>query len=343
MHAVSGLPWVREFVHLRFCYNELVLLHNFLQLCHSLTGLLDFSWVPVGNELMNVKQCDEWVKSRLDVILDLIRIYLGVGLVVKGIFFLLHPEQLQGVAAGSAWAGIVPLVPYIHIVGGLLLAVGLQVRLAALAQLPVLAGAVFVVNLPQMDRLIGREGFEFSALVLFLIAVIFFKGAGRLSLSRHWKNSPPASGYGGWTEKHPDIFLDVIRTYLGIGLIVKGLYIMTNRDQVMALLDAGGGLSLAVMTAAHLVIPIHLAGGLLLALGLVTRPAAFLQIPVVAGALIWVHLPRLASLEMRQSIEFSGLVLFLLVLIVAHGPGRFSVDHLIDRHTPGEPLPEPAR
>ena len=292
---------------------------------------------------MNVKQCDQWLKSHLDVILDVIRIYLGVGLLVKGIFFLLHPEQLQGVAAGSAWVGMVPLVPYIHIVGGLLLAVGLQVRLAALAQLPVMAGAVFLVNLPRMDRLIGREGFEFSALVLFLLVVIFIRGAGRMSLSRRFKKPVPASGYGGWVEAHPDIFLDVIRIYLGIGLIVKGLYIMTNRDQVLALLDAGGGLSLAVMTVAHLVIPIHFAGGLLLALGLVTRPAAFLQIPVVAGALICVHLPRLASLEMRENFEFSALVLFLLVMITAHGPGRFSVDHLIDRDPHGDPAPEPAR
>lgn len=288
---------------------------------------------------MNVKLCNEWLQSRLDVFLDVIRIYLGVGLVVKGIFFLLHPELLTGVAAGSAWAGMVPFVPYLHIVGGLLLTVGLLVRLAALLQLPVLAGAVFLVNLPRMDQLLGREGFEFSALVLFLLVVIFFRGAGRLSLSRRWKTPPASGGYGRWVEAHSDVFLDAIRIYLGIGLIVKGMYIMTNRDQVLALLDAGGGLSLAVMTAAHLVIPIHFAGGLLLALGLVTRPAALMQIPVVAGALICVHLPRLASLEMRENFEFSGLVLFLLIMIAAHGPGRFSVDHLIDHGPQGEPEP----
>jgi uncharacterized membrane protein YphA (DoxX/SURF4 family) len=292
---------------------------------------------------MNVKQCDDWLKSRLDVFLDVIRIYLGVGLLVKGIFFLLHPEQLNGVAQGSAWAGLVPLVPYVHMVGGLLLAVGLQVRLAALAQLPVLACAVFLVNLPRVDHLIGREGFEFSALVLFLLVVILFKGAGWLSLSHRWKRNTATGGYARWVDAHSDVFLDAIRIYLGIGLIVKGLYIMTNRDQVLALLDAGGGLSLAVMTAAHLVIPIHFAGGLLLALGLVTRPAALLQIPVVAGALICVYLPRLASLEMRENIEFSGLVLFLLFVIAAHGPGRCSVDHLIDQESESSPTPEPAR
>ena len=292
---------------------------------------------------MNVKRCDDWLKSRLDVFLDLIRMYLGLGLLVKGIFFLLHPDQLKGVAEGSALAGMVPLVPYIHIIGGLLLAVGLQVRLAALVQIPVLAGAVFLVNLPKMDRLIGREGFEFSALVLFLLVVIFFKGAGRLSLSRRWNPSAAERGYGHWVETHSDVFLDAIRIYLGIGLIVKGLYIMTNRDQVLALLDAGGGLSLAVMTAAHLVIPIHFAGGLLLALGLITRPAALMQIPVVAGAIICVHLPRLASLEMRENFEFSGLVLFLLIMIAAHGPGRLSVDHLIDRDPENGSAPEPAQ
>jgi uncharacterized membrane protein YphA (DoxX/SURF4 family) len=62
-----------------------------------------------------------------------------------------------------------------------LLAVGLATRLAALAQLPVLFGAVFMVH--STDSLLtAGQSLEFSALVLMLLVVYLFVGAGPLSV-----------------------------------------------------------------------------------------------------------------------------------------------------------------
>ena len=75
----------------------------------------------------------------------------------------------------------------------------------------------------------------------------------------------------------------------------------------------------------------HLCGGLLLALGLVTRIAAFVQLPALLGAVFVVHLQE-GFFTTEQNLEFSLLVLFLLVLAFLHGPGEWSLDRcLADR------------
>jgi uncharacterized membrane protein YphA (DoxX/SURF4 family) len=79
---------------------------------------------------------------------------------------------------------------------------------------------------------------------------------------------------------------------------------------------------------AHYVVTAHIGGGLLLAVGLATRAAAAVQIPVLAGAAIFVHGQEgLFTASMR--LELSLLVLFLLVLFALVGAGRLSADHYV--------------
>jgi uncharacterized membrane protein YphA (DoxX/SURF4 family) len=59
---------------------------------------------------------------------------------------------------------------------------GLLTRWAALAQLPMLIAAVFYVYLPNMLAIEGRQNFEFSSLVLFLVLLTAAFGAGKWSL-----------------------------------------------------------------------------------------------------------------------------------------------------------------
>lgn len=274
---------------------------------------------------MNTSRFVQWIDSHRNTLFDLIRIYLGIGLAVKGIFFLAHPELLQGGAppALQAWIG---LVPWLHMIGGAMLAAGVAPRLAALIQIPVVFAAVFFVNLPQMSGVRGREAVEFSALVLFLLVLIFMWGGGPLSLMKgRWDLPVFSKRAEAWMAGHPDVALDLVRTYLGVGLFLKGIYIMNNTDAFIRYFD-GNNLSISMISAAHYVIPAHLAGGFLLAFGALTRPAAIAQLPLLLGALFYVHLPRFAGLEQRQDFEFTALVLFLLALIAVHGPGRFSVD-----------------
>src|SRR6185295_6774395 len=205
-------------------------------------------------------------------------------------------------------------------------------RLAAAAQVPILCGAVFLIHLPRMMGLEGRESVEFSALVLFLMVLIVLRGSGRLSVMGHRAAAPAgANTVQGWMAAHDDVFMDAVRIYLGVGLFIKGLLFMENRDYLLKVMQDSGNLVLAPIILVHYVIAAHLAGGILLALGLITRLWAALQLPALMGAVVFVSLPKYLQLEQRQDLEFSTLVLFLLVLVCAHGSGRLSIDHWLHK------------
>jgi putative oxidoreductase len=134
-------------------------------------------------------------------------------------------------------------------------------------------------------------------------------------------------------ETHEDLFLALVRIYLGTGLFVKAVFLMSNRDYLVNLVDGLDNLWFAPAAIAHYIVPAHMAGGILLALGLFTRIAVLFQIPILIGAVFYLYMPQMTLLEPRQNLEFSGLVLFLLVLFGIFGPGRYSVDHILSRST----------
>jgi len=70
---------------------------------------------------------------------------------------------------------------------------------------------------------------------------------------------------------------------------------------------------------------VHLVGGLLLAVGFLTRFAAFIQIPVMIGAIFFVHNGE-SLMEAGQSMELAILVLYLLILFALYGSGPLSID-----------------
>jgi putative oxidoreductase len=276
-----------------------------------------------------------WVGNHRRSLLDLVRIYLGIGLFIKGIFYLQNPA-LMGVGGAPGWmSSAAQLAPWLHIVGGLLLAAGVFTRVAAIVQMPVVFAALFYLHLPQMGQSMqAREAVEFSALVLFLLAMIAIAGPGPLSVAErfHFRHDFAPARFREWANLHPDLFMDAIRIYLGVGLILKGLYIMNNQEQFAGLIEGGRAMPLGILSVAHYVIPAHFAGGLMLLLGFGTRIAAAVQLPLLLGALLYVFLPRFTSLELRQDFEFTSLVLFLLALITVHGPGRYSVDAVVQRN-----------
>ena len=134
-----------------------------------------------------------------------------------------------------------------------------------------------------------------------------------------------------WIESHMDIVIDLVRMYLGVGLFVKGIYFLMHQGELKKLLEGADNLAFGQGAVAHYIIPVHLVGGLLLAIGLLTRLAALAQIPILIGAIFYIWLPEVLVFEQRQNLEFSALVLFLLTLIFVYGSGRFSVDYLITR------------
>lgn len=130
-----------------------------------------------------------------------------------------------------------------------------------------------------------------------------------------------------WAEARSELFFEFVRIYLGVGLFIKALYFINNKGYVFDVLSqsaSGGWATPAVIV--HYVILAHLAGGLSIAAGIFTRFGALVQIPVLFGAVFFIHLPRLHVAGVRQEIEFSALVLFLLCLIFLRGGGSLSAD-----------------
>lgn len=129
------------------------------------------------------------LESSQDLALVVARIYLGAGLLVRGIA-LLGPgagvnQLVENVQIGLPLTAVTAYVTIAHIVGGALMLVGLYTRIAALVQLPVLVGAVFLVHW-QEGLLSANQSLEFSALVLYLLLIVCVFGGGRWSLDEHW-------------------------------------------------------------------------------------------------------------------------------------------------------------
>lgn len=131
-----------------------------------------------------------------------------------------------------------------------------------------------------------------------------------------------------WTEAHRDLWLDCIRIYLGLGLLARGLLLITNTSTgyFVDLLQRSGQSWLLTGSMLHYVMLAHFVGGVLLTIGFLTRIAALVQIPILAGAVFFVHRQD-GLFALGQSLEFSALVLFLLVVIAISGAGKLSLDY----------------
>ena len=118
--------------------------------------------------------------------LDIIRIALGIFLCYKGIDFLMHMSVLTGMMANrapfSSFAYLLAgqYVAFAHIIGGILLILGLFTRLACLIQIPILLGAVIFIN-SNRDMLRPYSELFLSILVLLLLIYFLIVGNGPFS------------------------------------------------------------------------------------------------------------------------------------------------------------------
>lgn len=138
---------------------------------------------------MNILQRLEiWGDSHHPKWLDIIRIILGIFLCYKGIDFLMHMSELIGLMKGQSFGSFAYIlagqyVVFAHILGGLLLAIGLFTRFACLIQIPILLGAVIFVNTNQdnQDMLRPYSTLLISIVVLLLLIYFLIIGSGPLS------------------------------------------------------------------------------------------------------------------------------------------------------------------
>jgi putative oxidoreductase len=133
-----------------------------------------------------------------------------------------------------------------------------------------------------------------------------------------------------WGDHHHPKWLDLIRIALGIFLLLKGVEFLNNIGAVMEMLGANLSFgSLVILIIAHYVVFAHLGGGFLLVLGLLTRVACLIQIPVLIGALIFSG----QLLKPFSEIAIAVLVLLLLIYFMIVGNGPWSFEAIVQRES----------
>jgi len=190
----------------------LLILGGLVLLCSSLTYVVSFSHShesevkleydkAVKDRAAQAKEARKWLPiPQLSTLfgsigpIDALRIYLGVALVTKGIYFVMNMNEIEGMVGDigqfeniSAW-----YVVFVHIVGGFSLVVGLGTRIASALNITVLIGAIIFVH--SAEGLFSKgQGLEFSLFVLFALCLVLWKGAGKLSIDHFFKPQTEAS------------------------------------------------------------------------------------------------------------------------------------------------------
>lgn len=136
-----------------------------------------------------LQQLEKWSTTHHPRWLIFLRVILGICLILKGISFMSDTVHLESLLAEttinnlSGWIAIV--ITWLHLLGGFFIIVGLFTRITTLLLIPILLGAVLLVNLPKGIFAPGSE-FGFSLAVLILLIVFFIEGGGRLSLDNYF-------------------------------------------------------------------------------------------------------------------------------------------------------------
>jgi putative oxidoreductase len=118
--------------------------------------------------------------------------------------------------------------------------------------------------------------------------------------------------------------------------IIAGLlFAMHGSQKLLGFPDGGPQVPLASLMGAAGVI--ELVGGLLIAVGLFTRVAAFLASGEMAVAYFMAHFPQ-SPLPIVNKGEAAVLFCFVFLYIAAHGAGIWSLDSLRHGRISGEPV-----
>lgn len=128
-----------------------------------------------------------------------------------------------------------------------------------------------------------------------------------------------------WGDTHHPKWVDIVRIILGIFLCYKGIDFLRNmgimNDLLATHLSFG---SFAAIMIGHYVVFAHILGGIFIALGILTRFACLIQIPILLGAIIMINWPQDMTRPYSQLL-LTIVVLLLLFYFLIAGNGRWVI------------------
>ena len=137
-------------------------------------------------------QIHQWSLSHHPRWLVVLRVALGLCLFIKGFSFMINATILERfieynpIFSKAWWLPIA--ITWAHLLGGVLIIVGLLTRWAVLLQLPILLGSVIFLS---KNSVLG-SGPELAFTVFILLLLVFFlvEGGGPLSFDNYFRNIP---------------------------------------------------------------------------------------------------------------------------------------------------------
>ncbi|MCZ4244714.1 DoxX family protein [Pedobacter punctiformis] len=130
-----------------------------------------------------------------------------------------------------------------------------------------------------------------------------------------------------WGDHHHPKWLDFFRMALGIILIWKGIAFALNLEAFNNLMHGAMlGTAISISLLAHLIIVLHIIGGLAIALGTHTRLFSLLNLPVLIGAVFFINLSQ-NIFRPYSEFWFSVIVLLGLICFLIEGNGILSIEN----------------
>ena len=126
-----------------------------------------------------------------------------------------------------------------------------------------------------------------------------------------------------WSTTHHPRWLVLPRVALGVCLIVKGISFIRDTVYLESLLDRSS-LGYSATWIALVITWLHLLCGLLIIIGLFTRVATLLMIPILLGAVIFINAPK-GIFAAESEFGFSLAILLMLVFFFIEGDGPLSL------------------
>lgn len=140
----------------------------------------------------------EELRGHRDWTIELLRMFLGAVLILKGFYFMRHMDELLGLIGlrETLWiAGLFAhYIVIAHMLGGAFVVMGLITRVSVAVQLPILGGAVAIIY--RMEGAAGAN-FQLTAFVFLLLLMFLFYGGGRLSVDEYLART--------WERQHAEV------------------------------------------------------------------------------------------------------------------------------------------
>lgn len=134
-----------------------------------------------------------------------------------------------------------------------------------------------------------------------------------------------------WGDTHHPVWVDFIRMALGIFLCYRGYEFLQSMSQMIGVMSNTFSFSqFALVLIGHYIVFAHLLGGFLLTIGLFTRFACLVQIPVLLGAIVFINQSG-ALMQPYAELALSVVVLLLLLYFLVVGNGPLSFEWYIDQ------------